>query len=75
MNTDQHKETSLVGLETARIAIFGTGKEAPSKRTFAEWKARGYFPYHKVGKRVFLDVEEVKRALARRFKTTAEEVR
>lgn len=74
MNTNQPNDTSLVGLETARIAIFGTSKEAISKRTFAEWKARGYFPYHRIGKRIFLDVEEVKRALSRRFKINANEV-
>ncbi len=75
MDIDTTTSPSLVGLEAARIAIFGRSKEAPSKRTFAEWKSRGYFPQHKIGKRVFLDVEEVKRALSRRFKINAEEVR
>jgi len=59
--------TALVGIEEGRVAIFGTSKSAPSKRTFAEWKAQGYYPYHKIGKRIFLDVEQVRRALDRRF--------
>lgn len=73
--TDLPTSPRLLGMEEARIAIFGTGKEAPSKRTMAEWKARGFYPYRKIGKRVFLDVEEVTRALSRRFKINAEEVR
>lgn len=59
---------TFVGLEECRITVFGTGREAPSKRLFAEWKARGYFPFIKVGKRVFADPEEVRRAINRRFK-------
>lgn len=73
MTDDNNANSSrLVGMEEARLAIFGTGKEAISKRTFAEWKARGYFPYHRIGgKRIFVEVEEVKRALSRRFKINA----
>jgi hypothetical protein len=65
----------LVGLEEGRIAIFGNGPEAPSKRLFAEWKSKGFYPYLKCGKRVFLNVEDVKAALNRRFKINAVEVR
>lgn len=66
----------LLGIEETRIAIFGTGKEAISKRQFAEWKARGFFPFYRIGgKRIFCDPEEVKRALSRRFKVNAEEAR
>lgn len=73
MSKDTHTP-HLVGMEEARIAIFGTGKEAPSKRTWAEWKSRGFYPFHRIGgKRIFLDVEEVKRALSRRFKIEAKD--
>lgn len=65
---------TLVGLEAGREIIFGTGPEAPSKRSFAEWKARGYFPWVKVGKRVFINTEEVRRALERRFRISAREI-
>jgi hypothetical protein len=64
----------LCGLEEGRIAIFGTGPEAPSKRSWAEWKARGYYPYIKLGKRVFVNPDEVRRALERRFKINAREI-
>jgi hypothetical protein len=66
--SNQFTSPAFVGLEECRITIFGTGREAPSKRLFAEWKARGYFPFIKVGKRVFADPAEVSRALNRRFK-------
>lgn len=72
--SNQPASPTLVGLEEARIAIFGTGPEAPSKRSFAEWKARGYFPSVKLGKRVFVNPDEVRRALERRFKISAKEI-
>jgi hypothetical protein len=62
---------AYVGLEECRKSVFGTGSEAPSKRTFLEWKARGYYPFIKVGKRVFANPEDVRRALERRFKVNA----
>jgi hypothetical protein len=62
---------TLVGLDEGRAIVFGTGPEAPSKRCFVEWKALGYFPYVKVGKRVFVNPDEVRRALERRFKINA----
>lgn len=74
-NKSTTTSSRLLGIEETRIAIFGTGKEAISKRQFAEWKSRGFFPYHKIGKRIFCEVEEVKRALSRRFKIAAEEIR
>jgi hypothetical protein len=72
--SNQPASPTLVGLEAGRIAIFGTGPEAPSKRSFAEWKARGYFGFVKVGKRVFINPDEVRRALERRFKISAKEI-
>lgn len=63
-----------MGLEAGRVAVFGTGPEAPSKRSWDEWKARGYYPYIKVGKRVFVNPDEVRRALERRFKINAKEI-
>ena len=69
--SSQSTSPAFVGLEECRITVFGTGREAPSKRLFAEWKARGYFPFIKVGKRVFADPTEVSRALNRRFKINA----
>jgi hypothetical protein len=62
---------TYLGLEACRIAVFGDGKEAPSKRAFAEWKSRKYFPTIKVGRRVFADPREVERAISRRFKIEA----
>lgn len=64
----------LVGIETCRNLVFPDPETAPSKRTFEEWKNRGYFPQFKIGKRVFLDPDEVRAALDRRFKVNACEV-
>lgn len=46
-------------------------ESGPSKRTWAEWQARGYFPIVKIGRRVFADPAEVRRALNRRFTINA----
>jgi hypothetical protein len=72
--SDNTNAPALVGLEEGRITLFGTGPEAISKRCFAEWKSRGFYPYVKVGKRVFVNVDEVRRALERRFKIQAREI-
>ncbi len=72
--SNQPHPVTLVGLEEGRKSVFGTSPEAPSKRTFAEWKARGFFPFVKIGKRVFVDPSEVRRALERRFRINAREV-
>jgi hypothetical protein len=68
---NQTTPPALVGINEGRIAIFGTGPEAISKRCFDEWRARGFYPYVKVGKRVFISVPDVQAALERRFKVKA----
>lgn len=72
--SNQIPSPTLVGLDAARIAIFGNGPDAPSKRSWASWRSRGYFPVVKVGKRVFVDAAEAKRAIERRFKINAKEI-
>jgi len=61
----------LVGTDKCREILFPDKPSAPGKRTFLEWQARGYFPVVKIGRRVFLDPEQVRAALERRFKINA----
>jgi hypothetical protein len=61
----------LLGIEACRIDVFPDPASAPASRTFKKWMAARYFPVHKIGRRVFLDPEEVRRALDRRFKINA----
>jgi len=65
----QHSQ--LVGTEKCREIVFPDKSSAPGRRTFMEWQARGYFPIVKIGRRVFVDPEECRRALERRFKINA----
>lgn len=67
-------QKQLVGINRCREILFPDTASAPGKRTFAEWMARGYFPVVKVGRRVFLDPEEVRASLDRRFKINARPV-
>ena len=69
--SNQLTTPAFLGIEECRKAVFGTGPEAPSKRTWDEWRARGFYPHVKIGKRVFANPEEVRRALERRFKIQA----
>lgn len=57
----------LVGVVPCLEIVFPDPKTRPGKRTFLEWKSRKYFPSVKIGKRVFLDPIEVRKALDKRF--------
>ncbi|MEJ6578926.1 MAG: hypothetical protein QNL68_03920 [Akkermansiaceae bacterium] len=63
-----HKqEPTLVGIQTCLKTVFPDEATRPGVRTFNEWRARGYYPYHKIGKLVFLDPIQVRKALDKRF--------
>jgi len=72
MNTNIENETTerkprLVGVQTALCEVFQDERTRPSLRCFNEWKALGYFPWIRIGKRVFLDPDQVSKALIERF--------
>ncbi len=60
----------LLGLHATRKFLF-PGPEAPSERTWADWKARGYFSVVKIGRRVFCDPSVVRSELIEKFKVPA----
>lgn len=66
-NADSKQEPTLVGIQTALETVFSDAATRPSLRCFNEWKARKYFPSVKIGKRVFLDPVQVRKALDKRF--------
>ena len=57
----------LVGTQTCLEIIFPDPSTRPSFRTFNEWKNRRYFPSIKIGKRVFLDPDSVRKSLSSQF--------
>jgi hypothetical protein len=65
MATD-HKQ--LVGAQACLDLLFPDGASRPSLRTFRQWQANRYLPFHKIGRRTFFDPEQVRAALDRRFK-------
>lgn len=73
--SEQHRAPAYLGIDECRKAVFGTGPEAPSKLTWDSWRANGFYPFIRVGKRIFADPEAVKSALARRFTVHAIEPR
>jgi hypothetical protein len=64
---ETRSEPTLVGIKTTLCEVFPDEATRPSLRSFNEWKARKYFPSVKIGKRVFLDPAQVRRALEKRF--------
>ncbi|WP_018970358.1 hypothetical protein [Rubritalea marina] len=65
------QEPTLVGLKSALAAVFPDEATRPAFRTFSEWKALGYFPHVKIGRRVFVDPVKVREALESRFTINA----
>jgi hypothetical protein len=60
--------TDLVTAEVLLERLWPDSRGRPSLRWFLELKAIGAIPYRKIGRRVFYDVAEVRRALDRKFK-------
>ncbi|MGJ8723664.1 MAG: hypothetical protein ACSHYB_03825 [Roseibacillus sp.] len=65
--TTTKQEPTLVGIRTGLELVFPDEATRPGIRTFNEWRARGFYPYVKIGKRVFLDPIQVRKALDKRF--------
>lgn len=62
---------TLVGVQRCLELLFPDEASRPGIRTFREWQSRGYLPYHKIGRRTFFDVDEVRAALDRKFRIHA----
>ncbi len=65
------REKQLVGIKTVLQMVFPDEETRPGTRTFLDWRSKRYFPYHKIGGRVFYDPEQVRRALDKRFEIKA----
>jgi hypothetical protein len=65
--TTKQTEPALVGIDPARKAVFPDPSTRPSIRAWNEWRAKGYYPYVKIGKRVFIDASRARQALEARF--------
>ena len=61
-------QPALVGEEKCRELIWPDPVSRPSRRWFLDLKARGLIPYRRMGRRVFYDPEEVRRAIDHQFK-------
>lgn len=61
------QEPSLLGIQSALEAAFPEKASRPSTRAWNDWRAKGYYPYVKIGKRVFIDPVAALAALEARF--------
>jgi hypothetical protein len=66
-SAESHNEPQLVGMKTGLELVFPDPNTRPSIRAFNAWKQKGYFPSVKIGKRVFVDPDMVRKALDARF--------
>ena len=66
-DTPNTPEPRYLGIKPALEAAFEDASTRPSIRTWNEWRAKGYYPYIKVNKRVFIDPVQAIKALEARF--------
>jgi hypothetical protein len=64
----ENEDTGLVGVERCRELVFPDPDSRPCRRIWDEWRAKGLLPYRKVGRRVFMEPAEARRAIDRQFK-------
>jgi hypothetical protein len=57
----------LVGAADCIKIVFPCETSRPSLRSFRAWQSKGFFAFHKIGRRTFFDPESVRAALDRRF--------
>ena len=69
---ERHISPQYVGMQTGLELVFPDPETRPSIRAFNAWKAKGYFPSLKIGKRVFVDPAQVRLALESRFTINAQ---
>ncbi len=67
-NTQPSKEPFLIGMRSCLEMVFPDPETRPSFRLFNDWKAKGFIPYYKIGRRVFMDPKQVRTALDKQFK-------
>ena len=69
--SDIRQEPSLLGVQTALETVFPDAATRPSIRAWNEWRAKGFYPYIKIGKRVFIDPVSARKAIDKRFTVEA----
>lgn len=65
--TTTTKEPILLGDLSALKAIFPDDDTRPSPRAWRGWRAKGYYPYVRIGRRVFVNPDDARKALEARF--------
>jgi hypothetical protein len=71
MNAKNDTRPQLVGIEKCLETVFPDERSRPALRTFAKWKADGFIPFFKIGRRVFFDPEQVRAAIEKQFRHLA----
>mgnify|MGYP000126731859 FL=1 len=65
------EKSILLGIDECIKHLFPDNIGRPSRRTFDEWRAKGFYRSIKIGRRIFLDTVAVRRDLAKRFTINA----
>lgn len=63
---DSIQSNKLVDAPRCISEIFHS-EAGPGLRTWASWKAKGYLPFVRIGRRIFYDPEQCRIALEKRF--------
>ena len=70
--TAKQQEPTLQGIAPALNSVFPDESTRPSLRAWNDWRAKGYYPYVKIGKRVWINPDDARRALVARFTIEAQ---
>jgi hypothetical protein len=72
--TQTPDDAPLLRIDQCRKEVFKDESSRPALRTFKSWKARGFFPFVKIGHSVYLNPVEVRKALEKRFTIKGKEL-
>lgn len=61
------QEPALVGIQSALEIVFPDAAARPSIRLWNEWRAKGFYSYIKIGKRVYIDPVYARKEIEKRF--------
>jgi len=67
IHAPDNNEPILMGIKPALETVFPHSDSRPSIRLWNAWRANGFYPYVKIGKRVFIDPTAARKALKAKF--------
>jgi hypothetical protein len=71
-DAENNTVTGLVGLYATIEAIWTDPRSRPSRRAFLKWRDSGLIPFLRIGRLIYYDVAEVRKALNEKCTVSAQ---